>query len=598
MKDDKQKTLENLRDAGVVHLVTFKKIESEDRPQLEEQFLQINRAISTLSVLPDPKPEKQLHPTHRLHHHDLTEANICEKVLYFAEHIHTIKNKLKEFRKEEEALVPWGNFDQKLIHEIESKGLNLYFCTGGKDKIKKHPKEAVVEVINDINGKYYYVLVSEKRLHEKNLRIENAVKKSPPLTEIRSQIDMCKKEIDEATDFLSHLKPHLNLLFHRKAEIQEKIELSISRNSMSSSGEIAYIQGFVPVEKVEELKKNAILHKWGLFLQEPAKDDIVPTLIKTHKCFEMARPILDFVGVLPGYREWDICSFLLIFFTIFFAMIVNDGGYGLIFLALALPIRFIVKSAKAKNTVNLFIFLSLAAVGWGLLTGNFFGISHKYLPAWMCGIKALSDESVRDKNVQYLCFMLAAFHLSGARVWKAFLNVKSKKALGEIGWAMLLWANFYTAVELIVFKGFFQSWVLWLYIVGFLLILIFYVHWSEIGEVFMFPLHLMGSIVDVLSYIRLFALGVAGFYIAESFNEMGLLLYHSLPHSMIIIVVVSMSLVFLLGHLLNIGLAMIAVLVHDIRLNTLEFSNHMNLQWTGIQYKPFKKLTEKKQESV
>jgi V/A-type H+-transporting ATPase subunit I len=120
------------------------------------------------------------------------------------------------------------------------------------------------------------------------------------------------------------------------------------------------------------------------------------------------------------------------------------------------------------------------------------------------------------------------------------------------------------------------------------LILLFYVRWNDVGSVFNVPFDFIGSFTDVLSYIRLFAVGLASYYIAESFNNMGYMIMHISPYLIVLTI-----LVLLFGHLLNIGLALMGVLVHGIRLNTLEFSNHMELEWSGTVYKPFTRKHKK-----
>lgn len=101
------------------------------------------------------------------------------------------------------------------------------------------------------------------------------------------------------------------------------------------------------------------------------------------------------------------------------------------------------------------------------------------------------------------------------------------------------------------------------------------------------PFALIGSFVDVLSYIRLFAVGLSGTYIAENFNKMGGMVLGALPSSLYVIGLLGLILIAVFGHILNIALGFLGVLVHAIRLNTLEFSNHMEMQWGGIRYKPF-----------
>ena len=101
------------------------------------------------------------------------------------------------------------------------------------------------------------------------------------------------------------------------------------------------------------------------------------------------------------------------------------------------------------------------------------------------------------------------------------------------------------------------------------------------------PFDMIGSFTDVLSYIRLFAVGLSGMYIAQKFNMMGMMAKNAVPDKYEIIGFILLILVAVAGHVLNLALGFLGVLVHAVRLNTLEFSNHMGLQWSGFKFKPF-----------
>ena len=177
--------------------------------------------------------------------------------------------------------------------------------------------------------------------------------------------------------------------------------------------------------------------------------------------------------------------------------------------------------------------------------------------------------------------------MSLARAWRAYLSTKIRDAFGHIGWGLFLWANFLVTKLLIVDGGSVSELGVTakaLYVVGFLLILCCGVNWRDMGAVIYMPFSFINSFVDVLSYIRLFAVGMSSFYIADSFNNMTASLYRLSPW-----LIPAALLVLAGGHLLNIALAGMGVLVHGIRLNTLEFSGHMDLTWSGKPYRPLSK---------
>ena len=147
----------------------------------------------------------------------------------------------------------------------------------------------------------------------------------------------------------------------------------------------------------------------------------------------------------------------------------------------------------------------------------------------------------------------------------------------------MIFANFLLAVGLIVFSGTFPSWGVYVYIAGAALIFIT----IRPAQMLNLPFDMIGSFTDVLSYIRLFAVGLSGMYIAQKFNMMGMMAKDAVGDKCVICGFILLILVAVAGHVLNLALGFLGVLVHAVRLNTLEFSNHMGLQWAGFKFKPF-----------
>jgi len=366
---------------------------------------------------------------------------------------------------------------------------------------------------------------------------------------------------------------------------------------MTDEGAVVHITGYIPKPSEDELTKTAQTNGWGLLILEPSSEDKVPTYVKVPKLFSASKPIFDFIGISPGYHEVDISAFFLIFFTIFFGMIIGDGGYGAIFLAASLFAKFKVKSKSAQSAINLFTILSVATVAWGFLTGNFFGIVNSaeavaanpeafQWPAVMSGIEWFKV----DQHIQLLCFMIAITHLTIAHGWKLILQINSLKAAGELGWLGLIWGAFFVIAEMVVKMPIvpMQTAAMYLIAPGLLLMLLFSVDWKDVGDILNFPFGALGGFVDLLSYMRLFAVGLSGYYVAVSFNQLGYGMFEAFPGGMIV-----GTLIIVFGHTLNIALCAMGVLVHGIRLNTLEFSGHLDLEWAGFVFAPFKKLTNK-----
>jgi V/A-type H+-transporting ATPase subunit I len=295
------------------------------------------------------------------------------------------------------------------------------------------------------------------------------------------------------------------------------------------------------------------------------------------------------MGLLPGYAEQDVSLVFLAFFSIFYAMLVGDAGYGLIILFITL--FFSRKNKKApRETFYLLYFLSFMTILWGLFSGTWFGSEKiSQLPVLRLFIidNLYSFSDVNQQFLMQLTFVIGVVHLSLARLLAAVQKMKSMTAIAELGWILILWAVYFLANFLVIgyaLPNFFGL----LFISGFLLVAVFSNFQKNIFKgiaitMSNLPLQIISSFSDVVSYIRLFAVGLATVIVADSFNQMAL----GAGINSIISGFISV-LVLLFGHALNITLSMMSVLVHGVRLNMLEFSGHIGMQWTGKKYNPFK----------
>ena len=349
---------------------------------------------------------------------------------------------------------------------------------------------------------------------------------------------------------------------------------------MKSSIEISHITGFVPAHLVENIRTAATKNGWGLLITVPHHDDRVPTLIKVPKIFQISKPIFDVIGIAPSYHEIDISVCFLLFLSLFVGILIGDAGYALLLFAILGVAKILIRSEKARLPVNLLFVMGFSIFIWGFLTGSWFGIETEKLPKFLHPNPWFKSED----NIRYCCFMIAALHLSIAHIWIGVLKInRIGQVIGQIGWVLFIWGNFFLASSLVAARTF-PHFAMYFFIFGFIMML-FSINYRDIGDVCGFPFAILSSFVDLLSYIRLFAVGLSGLYVAENFNKMaaGTL---ELPYVGLILGII----IIIFGHSLNIMLGALAVLVHGIRLNTLEFSGQLGLHWSGFLYKPFKKM--------
>jgi V/A-type H+-transporting ATPase subunit I len=238
-----------------------------------------------------------------------------------------------------------------------------------------------------------------------------------------------------------------------------------------------------------------------------------------------------------------------------------------------------------KDTASFFLFyiLSFCAIIWGILTGTFFG------QEWVlkAGYRPLAPVLNDEKGLQRFCFFIGALHLSIAHAWRATLKAPSLSALADLGWIGLLWAAFFIARMLILGDNF-PFFGKWLIIAGISCVILFTNPQKNIlrtiGEgLGALALSLMNSFTDVVSYIRLFAVGLAGVAVADAFNALA-----ATVGTGNLFAIVAAAAVALIGNTLGMILGPVSVLVHGVRLNVLEFSGHANVSWSGARYKPLK----------
>ena len=399
-----------------------------------------------------------------------------------------------------------------------------------------------------------------------------------------------KKQLEEIEKTLLELSCETEAIELYCSNLSDAAEFDRAADAMMEFGEISVLKGFVPQPEIDALRKAASANGWGLLIVDPTtEDEDVPVLLKNNRFTRIIKPLFDFLGIAPGYWEIDISGGVLIFFTIFYAIIVGDAGYGILFGVISL---FGLRAAKRKPALlapmRLLLILSVAATIWGALCGSWFGLST--IPGTQIAIPGLecfrdfASSTAKQANIQFFCFILAVCQLSLGRIWRTIRERNWRSAISNFGWMLIIWGNFFLTVRLIVYPGEFPKFMYGLYGAGLLMVMLCGVNWKNAAAIFQFPFDIIGSFTDVLSYIRLFAVTLAGACIAGSFNGMGFNL-----GDVSVWLIPAGLLVAAIGHVLNIALALLSVLVHGVRLNTLEFSNHTGLSWSGQAFNPFKK---------
>jgi len=567
---DASATLEALRQVGVVHVEQAEVSRGEPRRELRDGISLLDAALSILSEEKFAKAAGDLQQQAPLDW-KFTCKHIIElrkRLDQLEEYARLLKDRIIEWEH-------WGDFDPDAIRRLAEKNIFIRLYQIPVKELERVPVGVIAKVIFTSAGLAHCAVITREKVE---LSFKEIALPKLGLEKMRNRLYEDGRMIEIIQDDICKYMAY-------KKNLQKELEFNQALLAMGNEGRIAYSSGFVPVDAVERLKQAAQQQRWGLLIREPCDEDNVPTLLRNPRWITLIRPVLSLLGILPGYREFDVSLFFLIFFGVFFGILIGDAGYGLTYLLLTRGFQ--KKRAarfKENNVFFLLYLLSSCAIIWGVLTGTFFGQS------WLknLGIRPLVPALNEPVAMQTFCFFLGALHLSLAHSWRALLKFPSLAALADAGWVCVLWAAFFLARTLILAQPL-PNFVAALTGSGIALVVFFSSPQRNIFRAVgkglssvSFGLNFMSTFTDVVSYVRLFAVGLAGVAIAETTNAMTASLGTG-P-----VALISGIMIALVGHMLNIILGPISVLVHGVRLNVLEFSGHASITWSGIAYKPLK----------
>jgi len=600
---DKDSTLDSLRELGLVHLEKFQC----SSPEVEAVSTELNRAAAAYLILAEFKPKKEA-PAASLDGRQATET-----VVKLNEELHHFKDRVVSLYKQIAELEKWGDFDPGDFQFLAQKGWYVRIYTAYGDQVEEIPEEDVVMMQRGKNCAIFaHITRSPVRLEG----FEEFVPPAKSLRVLKTEVIELLKRIDGLKDKLVECYALRPVIKQYMAELEHELEYQVAKANMLEEGNLTAISGYVPADQVKSLKDWAGRNSVALAVADPGEDDAVPTLVRNPRWLKMIEPVFDFLGTVPGYRELDISFFFFVFFIIFFAMIIGDAAYGVIFLGgglLAVTLS-IARRRKPPLLGWLFTTLGLATVAWGTLNGQWFGSFDLirgtfleklvvvqliegvdvYTPAGEL-YQRLSGQDV----IKLLCFCIALVHLTIAQVWNFLRDLanRSLKAVAQLGWIAVNFGLFYLVLSMVMYfdldgafatGGLIGRISIVLILSGLGLALLFgsqegnFIKGVLGGLKDLLPTALgtVNAFGDLISYIRLFAVGLAGAEIAKSFNQMvgGLLEGNTF---------VLGALVLLLGHTLNFILCCLGVLVHGIRLNMLEFSGRLGIEWSGHRFTPF-----------
>lgn len=607
----KDSALKKLRSLGLVHVEQLQ----GNSEKLSSSKAVYGRLELASFLLSDVKVDKK-NPVNPIPINTEKAVEEAEEIINLFESKKNYTEELNNAIKEKERLIEWGGVSPDDFEYLAQKGIYLSMFEIPTDSYTNIPDTIKTIYVSGNKSLTRFLTLSDTSEKPEGLSPEAFAVPMPNVStnEIENNIVSYKNilseialDIQSSTAYLPSINEAMKV-YEKDIEF-ENIYSGMQIDATETSHAITWLTGFIPTDEAQKLIDLAKKEQWACVLRNPTEEDEVPTKLKNNKFVSLIYPVSDFLGTVPGYWEYDISGWFLLFFSIFFGMIFGDGGYGLLMCIIA--VFTILKTLFTRKPVNpaliLLFLLGTATTIWGLVTCTWFGLTPEQLPSW---IKALSvpylsnataalspeKETWVKQNMQVFCFILALIQLSIAHLKGMVRYRKSLKVLGEFGSMIMLWGIFNIVLNLVVNAERFPIMNISLILTGtgFTLSFIFSNYEDNIVEsilasfkdIISVLLGVVNVFSDIVSYIRLWAVGLAGGAISLTVNEMaGPMLGGFIIFLGVILLV--------FGHGLNMVLNVLSVIVHGVRLNTLEFSGHLGMSWSGFKYRPFCEEAEK-----
>ena len=532
----------------------------------------------------------------------LTIEQVVDSYESQQEHIQALNMQLPVLDKEIDAMEVWGEFDWNVIEQLKVNGWQLqFYCCPDKSFEEAWMDDYNATIINRKGGQCYFVTVNQMPVE-----LEAEVVRLPKrrLSELVREQEQLKADIKKANEALDLFCVENTPVVEKALDSLESdinlMEVEQLGGERMAEGAIVMMEGWVPVENDAEVRK--MLDESGVYYEIRAaeKEDNAPIKLKNGKISRAFEMLTKMYG-MPDYGEFDPTPLLAPFYALFFGMCVGDAGYGLLLVLLGFYLKKKLSKSMA-GMMNLLITLGAATTIVGAVFNTFFGASltDLNLPEWMNSliISGKWDGTSYDKTM-VIALLVGMFHICFAMTVKAICSTARygfKNALSDWGWWLLVGGSVVVAtlnylgvmdmdMSKMAFIGIGGVSAIGIYLLNNIRRNVFANIGAGLWDTYNMATGLMG---DLLSYLRLYALGLAGGMLGGVFNTLGMQLRDSMSDFLFGIPGwICFGLIFVAGHGLNIALSCLSGYVHSIRLTFVEYFKNSGYDGKGVEYKPF-----------
>ncbi|MGY6744039.1 MAG: V-type ATP synthase subunit I [Cecembia sp.] len=582
---------EMLQKIGVLHIEINKDFRSETVDALERNKGKILKAVEIIETYAGNRTGI---PT-------ITEASVEETV----DHVLNLRYRIEANILQKETLlkeklqrIPWDDLDLSKIQRLTQHGLQIKLCIASKKEYEAFDFGTLIhQAVQTTANQVYFAVIGQADIP---IPFETVKVPERTLTDLLEAEENLQNENENIQEALAAYAGHLPKLKAELIIIENELAFALAQGSYQAhhQGVIMSLRGWFPEAMENDLITYLKTEKLTYAIERPRPGDDVPVKLQNSKYSKLFEPITK-VFELPNYYEWDPTPLIAVFYPIMFAYCLGDAGYGLIFFLVSL-LGWFSFLKKTRSLAFLGMILGLVTTVMGLIkSGSVFGIPTNSqdweLFQGLGKYVLISDD--RDFifnafNVALMIGVVQIFMGIFVSIYNKFTYEHWIKAISQIGKLFIvsgvIWIFLADMQEMAALQQF--GYLRQILLVSGVVMVLFFHDMEQAMPVRaasgILPLFFIftGILGDILSYVRLFALGVASSVLGLVVNQIGMqIMENSWWGAMI-------GVVFLLfGHTLNFCIAVLGSFVHPLRLTFVEFYNNAQFKGGGKEYRPFRK---------
>jgi len=574
LQEEKDRFIERLQEIGVTHVsLPMDAVEPTEVSRELQRVTEVRKFLSRLSKKTEvPRVEVDC-------------SAICLRREELGQRETRLLSEISVLKKEREILEPWGDFDPQDIAVFRSKGLKVRFYRVSKKVFDTLSFDSVLCLITrQTEGEVAFTAMAVSPF---DLGVPEEKVPAKRLSQIDLDIQSKQQELERIAEEYRSLSEKVQALVDAEAKLKDDYDY---RRVLLNAGPALDNRLFVltcwsPVPDEELLQKIGEGFTLGHFSEDPEEGEKVPVLLSNKPAFNSGEDLVQ-VYSQPNYKDFDPSGIVLYCFSVFYGMIIGDAGYGLVSLALTAFLHWKVKSESPLwiRFRRLCYVLSFSVLFFGIISASYFGIALR--PENPLNKLLLMDLNTKEgqNQVMLLSVIMGMIHISIALAIKFYRT----KDLPSLGWIIVIWSGYFLLSSKMG-KGEPNPVAMYIAIAGMALVVLFTS--KSKNPILRILIGLNGALgavqllADCLSYMRLFALGLATMYMCQTFNMLAEMSYNGLPYVGFIPAV----LILVFGHAINLLLGVMGGVVHGLRLNFLEWYRWC-FEGDGLPFRPFRKI--------